>query len=268
MRPTRDAGYAMLAAVAAIAAFAYIAFEVMAANRGAIISLSAQLGRARLDDAADAGLVLAMNGVAIDDPARRWPIDGRAQALTFDGMNLTVAVEDERGKAPINRLSQDQLRRLFAVAGASGDRLDTLVAAFQDWKDPDDEARLQGAERADYAGLGIAPRNGDARTLTELARLKGMDPEDLDRLGRLATVHFGLGAFSAGTARPEVIVVMTGGTASPAASSAGEDDADRRGRPMTVRVVVDDGRGGRLQRASVVELTGDPATPYWIRYSE
>jgi general secretion pathway protein K len=277
----RDRGYAMLTAVAAIAAFAYIAFEVMAANRGAIIGLSAQVDRARMAAAADAGVMLAIEGVAIPDASRRWPIDGRSQAVSFDGMGLVITVEDERGKVPINRISPGQARRLFIAGGASGGQLEQLVAAFEDWQDDDDEPGPGGAERDDYRTTGIRPRNGEFRTVAELSRLKGMDPQVYARIAPICTVFFGQsGGFSARTASPAAIAVMIGsGENSPdiiirqrelAGQRTALDtvDEDLRGRPMTVRVAVSDGRGGQFSRSAIVELTGNRSNPYWIRYLE
>jgi general secretion pathway protein K len=99
-RGERDSGYALVAAVTAVAAFAYVAFEVLAANQGAAALVGGRIGHARLAAAAEAGLYLAIHGLATDDRATRWSIDGRSRDIDFDGVELAVAIDDERGKAP------------------------------------------------------------------------------------------------------------------------------------------------------------------------
>ena len=109
----QDKGYALVAAVTAVAAFAYLAFQVLAANRGAIDLVSGQSERARLVAAADAGISLAVHGLAADDRGVRWSIDGKPRRLEFAGVDLTVTVEDERGRAPLGGLNDGQSHAMF-----------------------------------------------------------------------------------------------------------------------------------------------------------
>jgi general secretion pathway protein K len=74
----------------------------------------------------------------------------------------------------VNRASDAQLRRLFAAAGLRAERADSMTSAILDWRDPDDDPRGAGAERAWYAAAGRAPpRNGDIGSLEELATIRG-----------------------------------------------------------------------------------------------
>jgi len=276
----RDGGYAMIAAIVGIAAFALIAFEILAANRGATASVSAQVEHAKLSAAADAGLSQAIYNLAMQDRTQRWPIDGRPMTTHFGDATLTIIIEDERGKVPINRLNEDQVRSMFAAAGVDGARLDTLVDTFEDWQDDDDEMRTNGAEAPAYASLGIKPRNGDFRTIDELSQLKGMDTALFAKLAPALTVFFGdNGGFSQSTAQPLALAVMLGtGADTPAVIERereleGErpaldiaDDVNLVGRPLTIQVTARDAMHGTLQRNTIVELTGNKKNPFWIRY--
>jgi len=253
---------------------------VVNTDRGAVAEVGAQMRRARLTAAADAGIAMAVQGLAVEDRAYRWPIDGRTRTLSFDGATLSVTVQDERGKVPINRLDEDQARRLFAAAGADGARLDTLVDAFEDWRNQDDARRPNGAEAVDYAGAGIRPRDGDFLTVEEMSRLKGMDPALFARLAPSLTVNFGeTGPFSEKTAGAFALGVMSeAGKDSPDVLEREREDAGERtaidiapdeslvGRPLTVAVTASDGQGGRARRSAIVELNGNAARPYFVRY--
>jgi general secretion pathway protein K len=276
----RDGGYAMIAAIVGIAAFSLIAFEILAANRGAVSSVAAQYENAKLSAAADAGLAQAIHNLDMQDRTQRWPIDGRPTTMRFGDIVLTIIVEDERGKVPLNRLNEDQVRSMFAATGMSGGRLDTLVDSFEDWQDDDDEMRTNGAEAPYYAPQGIKPRNGDFVTIDELSLIKGMDAALFAKLAPSLTVFFGdNGGFSQSTAQPMALAVMLGtGADTPAVIErerelAGErpaidiaDDINIIGRPLTIRVAARDSMHGYLQRATIVEFTGDKKNPFWIRY--
>jgi general secretion pathway protein K len=266
MRTERDRGYALVAAVTAVAAFAYIAFQVLAVDQGVIAAAHARQAHDRLAAAADAGVMIALHGLAISDPGERWTIDGVPRSADFDGVDLTIAVEDERGKAPLVGLDDDQARVLFEGGGASGQRLDALVGEFHDWRD---------------AGLtDSGPDAGQQRfhAVGELMALKDMDLDLYDRIAPSVTVFFEPGQhFDPKYATPLAIAVMRalGGpnlpaTAEPFAQEQPDEEivTDDRliGRTLSVHVLARDASGGQARRTAVVELTGDKSQPYWIRY--
>ena len=274
----RDQGYATIAAVAAIAAFAYIAFELLAANTTALVGVRAQADRARLLAAADAGLATAIHGLGVEDRTVRWPIDGAPRRLSFDGRAVSVTVEDERGKIPLNDIDDDQARRMFAAAGAEGDQLEAVTDAFLDWRDPDNVPRVHGAEADDYAAAGVRPRNGDLPSVADLRRIKGVTAALYGRIAPAATVHFGVsGGFSKDTAQPLALSVMSevSENSPDLIERQRERDGQRValdiaddvrviGRPLTVRAEASDGRGGRAVRSAIIQITGDAAAPYQV----
>lgn len=59
-----------------------------------------------------------------------------------------------------------------------------------DWIDADDDPRPTGAERGDYLGEDVSPRNAPFETLDELTFVRGFrDPSSFDRIRPLLTVH-------------------------------------------------------------------------------
>ncbi len=257
-----DRGYALLAALAALALFACIAFVSLAAVRGTIAEVGGLVEQARLAAAADGGLALAVGGLSIKNRTRRWPIDGRGRAVAFDGMRLTILVEDERGKVPLDSIDEAQAKLMFAAGGAPDDRARRLAAAFIAQRD----------------GGGAPAGAGRFRTIEELRGLPGMDDALYARLAGAITVGTGArGAFSDRTAQPLALAVMSaGGGGAPAdierrRELAGQrtaldiaDDVSLVGHPLTVRVRVDDGSAGRLVRATVIEFVTPSA--WRIRY--
>jgi general secretion pathway protein K len=271
-RRSRDGGYALLVAVTAMAAFAYVAFQVLAANQGGMSLVAGRVEQAKLAAAADAGVNMAIHGLAEDDRTLRWSIDGRTRNVDFEGTDLTIVVEDERGKAPLASLNDSQARALFARAGASGERLDALVKEFRDWQTED---VTPGVER-DLSGERPI-RHGPFATVEELAGLKDMDPVLLSRIAPATTVFFEeSGPFEPKHASALARAAMTADAASPngadadAAAMETEMSNERPaeeiaspdsliGRTLTVRVTARDRDGGRIVRSAIVELTGNNA---------
>lgn len=280
----KDEGYAMVAAVMGVAAFAFVAFEILAVHRGAIASVDGQVENAQLRAIADAGVAEAVFRLSLPDAKQRWTIDGRPRVSRFAGTDVKIVVEDEHGKIPINRLNDDQIRKMFEVAGASGPRLNTLVDSFQDWQDEDDDPRPHGAEAPDYAPLGIKPRNDDFQSIGELALIKGMDMPLFNRLAPALTVFFGeTGAFSVENAQPLALALLSGESENspdiierqrelagerPAIDTTAVAPIDLKGRPLTIKVAVRNHEGATYLRTEIVEFTGNAATPYWVRSVE
>lgn len=92
-----------------------------------------------------------------------------------------VVVVDEESKLSINRASPDALRRLLEATGMEGALLDTVVDSILDWRDPDRDHRLSGAEDDYYLSLPrpYRAKNGEFDSLEELLLVKGVTPEVL-----------------------------------------------------------------------------------------
>jgi general secretion pathway protein K len=275
-RTQRDAGYALVAAVTSVLAFAYIAFQVLAADEGGIGAVSARIGQAKLSAAADAGIYFAVHALANRDRGARWPLDGQPHDLDFAGDELTIVLEDERGKAPLAGLNDAQARALFAGGGATGERLDDLVTEFRDWQTQDDTANGAGPPSDEPV------RHGPFRTVGELIGLKDMDPTLLAKIAPAVTTFFEeTGPFTPEHASPLAVAAMNAdiqeaeasgeqGALAPPPSPAEElgPDDNLQGHTITVRVTARGPGGAKTHRMAIVELTGDSQKPFWIRYVE
>jgi len=278
----RDAerGYALVAAVTAVAAFAYIAFQVLAQDQGAVAEVRGRIEQAKLAAASDAGIMIAIHGLADDDPSERWSIDGRMRRVDFDGVDLAVSVEDERGKAPLGGLSDGQSRALFEGAGASGGRLEALVDEYRDWVAHGAGQPFQGADSSGAKAPRLQSQPFGATS--DLLQLQDMDASLYARIAPAVTTFFEQGGpFDPAYASPLAIQTMSAqGGRGPEEILAGSGFANERpdediaqdshlvGRTLTVRVWAQGQDGARAHRMAIVELTGSKATPYWIRYAE
>lgn len=275
-----EEGYALVTAVLAMAVLSLAALTLTTASRGITSAAAAGIEQARLGAAADAGTMTAIHGLALGRD-QRWSIDGRQRVLRFDGVDLFVRVEDERGKIPLNQITDEQVRTMFEALGLAGAELDVAVDSLLDWRDDDDEVRPSGAEAPYYAELGRRPRNGQMRSIDELVLIRGISPALAARLRPVATVYSNeRDGFDDRYADPLALAAMNGsGVDTPAVIDRERERAGERpaielnsdetlvGRPLMIRVVARDGSAA-TQRATVIELTGSSDRPYVIREYE
>jgi len=277
--PRGEAGYAILAVVMAMAVLALMALAFIDVGRGVSAGVVAEAEHAHLAAAADAALAIAARNLAKTDRTRRWSIDGRPHSLRFAGTDMLITVEDERGKVPLNQMTDEQVRTLFETIGSSGATPEARTHAFLDWLDEDDERRPEGAETQDYAQQGYQPRNGALRSVEELILLRGMSADVVQRLRRIATTFTNQReGFDDRFASPLALAVISGGgPGSTAVINRERELAGQRvaielaegdmleGRPLTIRVEARRPGGSFLTRATVIALTGNVGSPFVVR---
>lgn len=275
MRPA-ETGYALVTAVVAMAVLAMISLTLLQSASGTMAGASAENTRARLVAAAEAGTAIAIHGLGSDDSAGRRVIDGRVRTQRFDTLTLRIAVEDERGKIPINTLAAPQVRTMFALLGASGGQLDQLVDSFLDWRDVDDDARSLGAESRFYAARNRKPRNGPLRAVDEMGEIRGVTPAmvealrgdvtmagDMDFDPRFAT-PLALAVFSGAGLQSAAVIQRQRVLAGQSPALALGDDETLVARPLTIRVEARSDTGERYSRATRIEFTGSAVRPLFI----
>jgi len=92
---------------------------------------------------------------------------------------VDVRILDEGAKLNLNSASPQALVDLFVRSGVEQKDAEALADSIIDWRDPDDERHLNGAESDYYDSLGYTAKNGPFSTVDELLFVKGMDVDIL-----------------------------------------------------------------------------------------
>lgn len=127
------------------------------------------------------GRELALTGLAYGLHPKIEPWDPLLDQQFPDGRKLKVRVTSEGAKLDINRQlrekGQPTLRRLFTNWGLTSPEISTVIDSLIDWIDPDDQALLNGAERAqlEKEPQYSLPANRDFRSVGEMEKVRGMD---------------------------------------------------------------------------------------------
>lgn len=97
---------------------------------------------------------------------------------------FSVRVTDEEGRLPLNRLSEDQLKKLMEVLGVDPLDGDVIVDSILDWMDDNDLHRLNGAEDDYYQSLfpPYRAKNGPFDRVEELLLVRGVTPQIFEGL--------------------------------------------------------------------------------------
>jgi general secretion pathway protein K len=164
--------------------------------------------------AAEAGLERAVFELRTNDPAKRWVGDGRPYEFEFDGAHVRVELTDESGKIDINSADDQLLQALFESVGVDPVHAIELSDALQDFRDPDDIPRPQGAEAATYKSLGLpyAPRNQPFDTVSEVQQVLGMNYQLYSKIEPAITIYSGGQRPNPAYAPLEVLMALPGMT--------------------------------------------------------
>lgn len=129
----------------------------------------------------------------IDNGKLYAPEQGWSDPLRYAGVDVpngwevSVRIEDESGKLPINTMSEDALNRMleetFEFDFGTARELSSMLL---DWRDPDENRRLNGAESEDYLARNPPYRaaNSPLQSLDELRLLEVWEDEFFDEEGR------------------------------------------------------------------------------------
>src|SRR5499427_1911547 len=96
------------------------------------------------------------------------------------GGQYSYRITDEEARLNINTSQPDRVDRLLVTLGLEKEVRDTIVDSIQDWRDPDENHRANGAESEDYylkLPIPYRSRNANLESITELQQIKGITPE-------------------------------------------------------------------------------------------
>ena len=91
---------------------------------------------------------------------------------------FTYRVTDEESRLNLNAATPDRVERLLQALGVDKIERDTINDSIQDWRDANEEHRLNGAESEEYLQRPLPYRSKNAAldSITELLQIKGVTP--------------------------------------------------------------------------------------------
>lgn len=131
-----------------------------------------------------------------------------------------VRLQDNRGLLNVNFLEQNMMSRLLGQLGVPIEKRDAMIDTLLDYVDTDDLRRLNGAEKSEYAALGLPPPANDwLASPYQLRNIIGWrdQPGLLESLLRFVTTSRVI-AFNPNTAPLEALASLPGASRETAAA--------------------------------------------------
>jgi general secretion pathway protein K len=147
--------------------------------------------------------------------AASWLADGVEHAWKDGDVGVTGSAVDESSRIDVNSAPEPLLRGLLEHVGNADQETAARIAdAIQDWRDPDELRRPNGAEANDYqaAGLPQKPSNAPFETVSEVSRVMGMTPALFARISDSLTVHSRQPGINPALASRDVLLALPSAT--------------------------------------------------------
>ena len=138
------------------------------------------------------------------------------EKVEFGGGHYSYRLSDEEARINLNTSAPDRIDRLLRELGLDKSVRDTIGDSLQDWRDPNDLHRLNGAESEDYYLKLPVPhraKNANLDSARELLQIRGVTPEiyngapDRPGLAEAVTVKTA-GQININTATPLVLKAL------------------------------------------------------------
>jgi general secretion pathway protein K len=176
-------GFVLLAVLWVLVGLAGLGLALSLVGRDAIGATQNRVSLARAHWLAEGcvSVVRAVAATELADPARADAAWRALDELVADSpltgnTGCDLSVRRAGTTLNVNTADAPELRRVFLALHVMPMSSDSLVDAILDWRDPDDEPRPNGAERAWYQERQrFTPRNGPIADVRELARIRGLD---------------------------------------------------------------------------------------------
>lgn len=101
-------------------------------------------------------------------------------SVALGGGEFSYRIADEEGRLNVNTAAAERMERLLQSLGLDRQARDVVSDSLQDWKDTNDEHRVNGAESEDfYLRLAVPyrARNANLSDPREMLQLKGVTPD-------------------------------------------------------------------------------------------
>lgn len=216
---SRCSGFALVVVIVVLLFVSFLASQLILQVRTEQQVAFNAISRGSSRYLAEAGIQLALFRL-LDKPLEH--IDEEHDTM-LQGIEYGTALEtgtiryialSEAGKIDLNKAPPGLLTLLFAYHGLTAEESAVIIDSLQDWRDPDDLLRLNGAEKETYQALSppYIPRNGAIEEPVEFplvngtAKLAGkFEPEEV------FTVHNPQGKINCNSLSPAMLAFLAEG---------------------------------------------------------
>jgi general secretion pathway protein K len=171
---------------------------------------------------------------------------------------VAVAVQDQGGLADLNTASPELLTTLMLGLGADEAKSAEIVAALQDFRDPDSQSASGGVEPAIFPGKAYGPKNAPLAIPEEIDQVPELDDELFHKLMPFVTVYSQQSGIDLSSAPQQLLNLL--GTS----ESASRFSSPSPTKTFSIDVTAELKNGSRYRRQALVSLLRQPNRPFAI----
>ena len=188
---TRQRGIALIAVLWVTAFLTIIASTVAYQSRSSLQMTKNRIDTLKVKQAAE-GVILLTVADLVNAPESLGNFKrGRFGQHVVDKIEVQISLFDESGKIDLNTAPAPILQALMIESGADEELSKQIADAIIDWRDADEDTRINGAEDPQYyaAGLRYGSKDEFFQRKEELSLVYGVTPQIYDALSPHVTVH-------------------------------------------------------------------------------
>ena len=175
-----------------------------------------------------------------------------------DDIAVAISIQDQGGLVDLNTASPDLLKALLQGVGTNDATSVGLVAALQDFRDPDSQSASGGIEPANFPGKVYGPKNAPLAIPEEIDQVPELDDALFHRLMPFVTVYSQQAGIDLSSAPQKLLDLL--GTRDAALRFASPSPA----KTFSIDVTAELRNGSRYRRQALVSLLRQPDRPFAI----
>ncbi len=176
--PRGERGFALLIVLWTLALLALLGSTITAAGRSEARIASNLLAAANAQAAADAGIAVAAYHL-LDNADQHWQADSVPRHVRIGGSDVTLVLQDQRGKIDPNDATAGLMAALLRQLGVPDQTATTLGSAILDWRVANDTGLTAAYTAARHT---FGPPHEPFESLDELSLVLGMTPALMNRM--------------------------------------------------------------------------------------
>lgn len=175
-----------------------------------------------------------------------------------DDISVAISVQDQGGLVDLNTASPELFSALLQGLGADGAKSVEIIAALQDFRDPDSQSASGSAEPAVFAGKSYGPKNAPLAIPEEIDQVPELDDALFHKLMPLVTVYSQQPGIDLSRAPKQLLDLL----------GVGESDlrfaSPSPAKTFSIDVIVELKNGSRYRRQAFISLLQQPERPFAV----
>jgi general secretion pathway protein K len=175
-----------------------------------------------------------------------------------DDISVAISIQDQGGLVDLNTASPDLLLALMQGLGADDAKSVGIVAALQDFRDPDAQSANGGVEPAMFPGKAYGPKNAPLAIPGEIDQVPELDDALFNKLMPFVTVTSQQSGIDLSSA-PQKLLELLGSR-----DSAARFSSPSPAKTFSIDVTAELKNSSRYRRQALVSLLRQPDRPFAV----